>query len=150
MTSLAIYDKNEGPSDRVANEYFRFDFISKKNMATRFFTGAGALILIGLYWLRMIFIEGADIFTIDLESHIRVSALFVIAVMLVYSVLGTIQGTRQYFIIQKRLRKYSAELYQLERVNERIRKRSEQKKTGGDGTAELVYRTDSNRKGSYR
>jgi len=155
MTKLALYDKNEGKADRAANEFFRHDYIYKKNMATRFFTGTGATILAGLYWIRMIFIDGADIFVMDVEGSIRVSVLFVAAVISVYSVIGVIQGTRQYFLVQKRLRNYAATVYQLERVNERARRRAEQKKaeqakTEEEGAADLVYGTNNDRERSRR
>ena len=152
MTKLAVYDKNEGVADRLVNDYFRHDYIYKKNMATRFFTGIGAIILVGLYWLRTFFIDGADLFEMDLMRYIRVSVLFVIAVMSFYSVIGTIQGTRQYYLMQKRLKKYTALMHQLERINERARKRAEERneERNNEGTTDLVYGTNIDRKRDRR
>jgi hypothetical protein len=145
MTKLALYDKNEGEEDRRANEFFRHDYIYKKNAVTRMCVGAGAAVLIGLYWLRMFFIDGVDLFGLDLNVYFREAALFMLAVLAVYSVIGTIQGSRQYYLIQKRLKRYSALLHQVERINERARRQADE-----EGAADLVYGADINRKGSRR
>jgi hypothetical protein len=128
MTKLALYDKNEGSADRRIHDFYRHDYIYRKNMATRFFTGFGAVLIVALYWLRLFFIDGADLFDLDLEAHIRESILFILAVISVYSVVGTVQGTREYFLIQRRLNQYAALTQQLERINERNRKRAEKMK----------------------
>lgn len=125
MTKLAIYDKHEGESDRLCNEYFRHDYIYRKNMWTRLCAGMGALIFVGVYWLRVIFIDGADIFAMDLQKYITDSVLFVLAVLAVYTLIGTIQSTRQYYLMQKRLERYWGLLYHLERINERAKRQTD-------------------------
>lgn len=154
MTKLSLYDKNEGPADRQANEFFCHDYIYRKNVWTRISVGFGSLILLAIYWLRVIFIDGTDIFAIDLQKPVTDSILFVLTVMAVYSLIGTIQGTRQYYLQQKRLDRYSSLLYQLERINERVRQQAEsdmdestsrRPRSAGKG-ADLYYGADIGRK----
>lgn len=132
MTKLAVYDKNEGDADRLANEYFRSDYIYRQNMWTRLCVGAGAAILVGLYWLRMLIIDGVDFFAMDLQKPITDSVLFVLAVLAVYTVIGTIHATRRYYLVQKRLEHYQGLLYHLQRINERARRQSDAEEVSED------------------
>ena len=125
MTQLAIYDKSEGEADRQANQFFRHDYIYRKNIWTRISAGIGGLLLLGVYWLQLLFVDGGDIFEMDLQKPITDSVLFLLAVLAVYSLIGTITGTRQYYLVQKRLERYQALLSQLERVGKRVRQRQE-------------------------
>jgi len=124
MTKLALYDKHEGASDRAANDYFRHDFIYRKNLGTRLAVGLGCVFILIIYWSMRIFVEGIDVFELNLE-HFRESILFALAALVLYSLIGTIQGTREYYLVQKRLEDYQAHLRHLERVAERSRRSSE-------------------------
>ncbi|MCL2204441.1 MAG: hypothetical protein FWB88_10955 [Defluviitaleaceae bacterium] len=127
MTQLALYDKHEGATDQIANDYFRHDYIYRKNLGTRFAVGFGGFIMLGLYWARNILLDGTDIFEIDFATHLTDSIFFILALLAVYSLIGTIQGTREYYLVQKRLTRYHALVRQLERINERAKKTAEEK-----------------------
>ena len=114
MTKLALYDKHEATADRAASEYFRHDYIYKKNLGTRISVGIGGILLLLIYWLRVIFIDGADILEMDVRQHLTDSILFLVALLVLYSLIGTIQGTRQYYLLHKRLDRYSKLTKQLE------------------------------------
>jgi len=114
MTKLALYDKHEGAADRAANDYFRHDYIYRKNMGTRISVGIGGIVILALYWLRVVLIDGIDIFELNIQSHVTETVLFIIAITAVYSVIGTVQGTREYYLVQKRLQKYQGMLRFLE------------------------------------
>ena len=116
MTELALYDKHEGTHDRAASEYFRHDFIYKKNLSTRLAVGLGGLFILALYWLRVFLIDGTDILEMEAAGPIRDSVLFMLALLAVYSLIGTVQATREYYLIQKRLKKYETLVNKLERV----------------------------------
>jgi hypothetical protein len=124
MTKLALYDKHEGASDRAANDYFRHDFIYRKNLGTRLAVGLGCVFILIIYWSWLIFVEGMDIFELNLEEHFQESILFALAALVLYSLIGTIQGTREYYLVQKRLEDYQAHLRHLERAAERSRRGS--------------------------
>ncbi|MCL2386141.1 MAG: hypothetical protein FWC89_01195 [Defluviitaleaceae bacterium] len=119
MTKLALYDKHEGASDRAANDYFRHDYIYRKNLGTRLSVGIGAVVILALYWLRIAIIEEVDIFELYIQRHAMESILFILAVLAVYSLIGTIQGTREYYLVQKRLQQYQGMLRFLENADER-------------------------------
>jgi hypothetical protein len=78
--------------------------------------------MLALYWARIFFIDGADVFELDFGKPVTESILFILAILAVYSVIGTVQGTREYYLVQKRLTRYHALMRQLERINERASK----------------------------
>ena len=125
MTKLALYDKHEGTQDRAANEYFRHDYIYKKNLGTRIAVGIGGLLLLAIYWLRVILVDGTDVLQMDIVQHLTDSVLFLVAVLAVYSLVGTVQGTREYYLIQKRLDRHSSLIKLLERHEARAEKRED-------------------------
>ena len=114
MTKLALYDKNNGAADRAANEYFRHDYIYKKNLGTRLAVIVGGILLLAIHWTRLIFVNGVDVFDLDIITVMRDSVLVLLVIVAFYSFVGTIQGTREYHLIQKRLQKYQEMLQLLE------------------------------------
>ncbi|MCL1884124.1 MAG: hypothetical protein FWF81_10290 [Defluviitaleaceae bacterium] len=114
MTKLALYDKHEGATDRAANDYFRHDYIYRKNMGTRLSVGLGGVIILVLYWLRIIIVDGIDIFEMDIRYYAQDTVFFIVALVAIYSLIGTIQGTREYYLVQKRLQRYQGMLRFLE------------------------------------
>ena len=128
MTRLALYDKHEGPADRAANDYFRHDYIYRNNLGTRLAVGFGGIIILGIYWIRTFFLNQMDIFELDFQQIITDSLLFILAILAVYSLIGTIQGTRQYYLVQKRLAQYQALVRQLERLDERTHRAADEDK----------------------
>jgi hypothetical protein len=85
---------------------------------------------------------------LDLSGNITDSVLFVLAVLAVYTVIGTIQGTRQYYMAQKRLERY----YGLLRILDRIEERSLRKQQADESEEGPVNRHGANtrRKGNRR
>lgn len=118
MTKLALYDKHEGAADRAANDYFRHDYIYRKNLGTRISVGIGGVILLALYWLRVILVDGVDLFEIDVQEYATDSVLFIVALVAAYSLIGTVQGTREYYLVQRRLNQYQGMLRFLESTEE--------------------------------
>ena len=120
MTKLALYDKHEGYTDRMTNNYYRHDYIYGKNVSTRFAVGFCGLILLMFHWVQIVLIQETDIFDLDFRGIAIDSILFLIALMAVYSVIGTIQGTREYYNVQKRLEKYRELVIKLDTKEETI------------------------------
>jgi len=106
MAKMAVYDKRYGSADRAAFSFYRRDYIYRKNMWTRFSVGIGSLFLLAAYWLHEIFIYGADIQELDIYQSVTNSLLFLIAVMAFYTMIGTIQGTIEYYKVQRRMEDY--------------------------------------------
>ncbi len=147
MSKLALYDKREGDADRAMFGHFRHDYIYRKNLGTRLCVGAGAVFIALAYWAQQIITAGLDVLMLDLSKNITDSILFVLAVLAVYTVIGTVQGTRRYYLAQKRLEKYHGMLHLLERIEERAANR---KKTQEESEEETVNRhgTNTRRKGN--
>jgi hypothetical protein len=119
MVKLALYDKRHGDADRAVFRFYRRDYIYRLNMMTRLSVAAGALILLALYWMHQILIENADFTEINYAQGAYDGAVFVLTVMAVYTVLGTMQATRRYYLCQRRMARYNAMLAQLDRLNAR-------------------------------
>ena len=122
MTKLALYDKHEGQTDREINEYFRHDYIYRKNLGNRIAVGIGGLIMLGFYWLNIVY-TAENFFDIQFETHITNSVLFLAALMVFYTFVGTIKGTREYYMVQRRLEKYERMINHLDRMEEHAKRR---------------------------
>ncbi len=129
MAKMALYDKREGDKDRAVYGYFRPDYIYRKNLGTRISVGFGTVVIVAVYWLQRVMSEGLDIIMLNLTQVITDSILFVLAVLAVYTVIGTIQGTRQYYVAQKRLQKYNGMLRLLDRIDERAHRNKTQEES---------------------
>jgi len=114
MAKMAVYDKRYGKADRAAFSFYRRDYIYRKNMWTRFSVGIGSLFLLGIYWLHEIFIYGTDIQELDIYQSVTNSVLFLVTVMAFYTMVGTIQGTIEYYKIQRRMEDYIDMIHFLE------------------------------------
>jgi Na+/proline symporter len=118
MTKLAIYDQKYGERDRKDNEYYRHDYIYRKNMWTRFCAGIAGIIMLLLYWMYQIFALGVKVLEVDYRQAGIDAAIFFLFIMAIYTVLGTIREAREYAIGQRRLKNYMRMLYILDRTRE--------------------------------
>jgi hypothetical protein len=150
MAKLALYDKREGEADRAVINHFRHDYIYRKNLGTRLCVGIGSAFIVLGYWLQRIITQGLDAVTLDLSGNIRDSVLFVLAVLAVYTVIGTIQGTRQYYLAQKRLERYFGLLRILDRIEERADRRQRMQAYESEEGPVNRYGTNTRRKGNNR
>ena len=118
MTKLALYDRQYGSRDKKDNLYYRHDYIYRKNMWTRLCASIGAAIILAVYWIYQIFALNKSFLEIDYKQAGITAATFVLAVMAVYTILGTIRETAQYAKGQRRLKNYMRMLYMLDRIRE--------------------------------
>ncbi|MDR1558291.1 MAG: hypothetical protein LBS84_01100 [Clostridiales bacterium] len=118
MTKLAVYDQKYGPRDKKDNEYYRHDYIYRKNMWTRLCAAAGAVIILAVYWMYQLFALKRNFLEIDYQRACIDAGVFILAVMAIYTIIGTIRETAVYAKGQKRLKNYMRMLYALDRVRE--------------------------------
>jgi len=116
MAKMAVQDKRHGDSDRKVFSYYRRDYIYRKNMWTRLYVGIGAGFLLVFYWLYQIFVYGVNLQELDIRQSVTDSVLFLLAMMALYTLIGTIQGTHQYYRVQKRMGRYMAMMKRLEYI----------------------------------
>lgn len=114
MTKLAIYDKSHGKKDRVCNDYFKGDYVYKKNMWTRFYTAIGTLILIIFIFLHRIAVYEIDIFTLDFKTEISKYAVYFLTVLIAYTIIGSFLSAREYNKSRLRFKKYLLVLSKLD------------------------------------
>ena len=106
MSKMAIYDKRDFDRDSRAGQYFRHDFIYKRNMRMRFFLGIGCAILLLFYILYLLAIEGADIFAMDFQAEAIRLLFYTLIIMTAFSFIGTIIYTREFLISERRINAY--------------------------------------------
>jgi len=118
MSKMAIYDKKYGNADHKIFSYYRRDYIYRKNMWTRFSVALGALFLLSIYWLHQIFIYAVDVHELDIAQSVTNSILFLLAVMALYTMIGTIQGTIEYYKVQRRVEDYISMIEEIEEIED--------------------------------
>lgn len=114
MTKLAKYDKNFRNKDKNIYEYFRHDYVFKKNMKTRMFALLGGLIIILVDFSNKIFMQNVDVFSINYKQLISIYIVFLIALMFFYTAISSLIANFEYTMCQNRLRNYMALFKQLE------------------------------------
>ncbi len=125
MAKLAIYDKHFGVIDRKTSEYFRYDYIYRRNTTARIFVACGLVILFLFYMGYKIFVEQINLMEIDLKVFAYKIIFFGIAVLIFYTGVSYIQALHHYNNSQKRLRKYYITVHSLDKPKEK-RKRGSQ------------------------
>ena len=118
MTKLALYDQQYGKRDKRDNEYYRHDYIYRKNMWTRLCTFIGAGIILTVYWIYQIFVLKNNFLEIDYKEAGTNAAIFILSIMAIYTIIGTIRETAQYAKSQRRLKNYMKMLYMLDRLHD--------------------------------
>ena len=114
MSKMAIYDKRDFEKDSKAGQYFRHDFIYKRNMRMRFFLGIGCVILLFFYVMHQLAIEGADLFALDFQAEAIRLLFFAVMIMVGYSFIGTIIYTREFLRSERRMNAYFALMRKLD------------------------------------
>lgn len=108
MAKLAAYDKYRSPNDKKMAEFFRHDYVYRRNMGTRFFTLLGSLIVIMFYFMHRIIIDHLDILDItgQVTTDLIKAGIFLILVQVLYTLLGYLRYTREYNEAQRRIGDY--------------------------------------------
>ncbi len=113
MTKLALHNKNFGKIDEQADAYYRWDFIYKRNSSTRWSVFVGLIIVLFFRYLYILAVKNVDIFHMNFKQEFIFSAIFVVAVLLLYTLIGSVQGYRLYTQSQVRIDEYNERLLQL-------------------------------------
>lgn len=114
MTKLAKYDKNFKNKDKNIYEYFRHDYVFKKNMKTRMLALLGGLIIVFADFCNKIFLKDVDIFTINYREQISIYIVFLFFLLFFYTSISSLIANFEYTMCQNRLKNYMALFKQLE------------------------------------
>lgn len=117
MTKIAIHEKKYNDKDIKLDNYYRSDYIYKKNIFNRFSVIIGLLFVAVLAVLDIVFVKQTDIFSIDYKKFgIEVAAIALI-ILVIYSFIGMIKYGAEYDLAEKRLKQYRILVRDLERYN---------------------------------
>ena len=132
MTRLAVYDKYDGKADKKANEYYRHDYVYRKNIWIRVCAAFGTVILLSFYWLNEIFVKGVELSSLDIQKELTSTGIFMLFILALYTIIGMRLGHKEYDLSQARLRKYYYWLNQLDHLVQRDNGYSEEDIDGTD------------------
>lgn len=117
MTKIAMHKKKYNDKDIKLDNYYRSDYIYKKNIFNRFWVIIGLFFVAILAVLDIVFVKQTDIFSIDYKKFgIEVAAIALI-VLVIYSFIGMIKYGIEYDLAEKRLKQYRILVRDLERYN---------------------------------
>lgn len=115
MTKIAIHRKNYNEKDTKLDNFYRSDYIYKKNIFNRFAVLIGLVFVAILAALDIIFVKQTDIFSINYkEFGIKLIVIFLV-VMILYSFIGMLKYGAEYDLAEKRLKQYRSLIRDLEK-----------------------------------
>ncbi len=113
MTKLALYERSHAEKDKEINNYFKHDYVYKKNTWTRFFVVLGGFLILILKYLYKFGIEKIDPFQLDYAKEASDAIFFLIFLIVVYTVIGTVICSKEYETGRRRLARYQKMLRSL-------------------------------------
>ncbi len=126
MTKFALYDKNQGASDRKKCSFYATDYVYYKNRWTRLFAVFGCVIVLIFYWMHKIVVESVDILALDLKQVIMEALIFIGIVLVIYTAIGSVKALIEHAEANRRLKNYFVLLNRLDNLkgalNEKKRK----------------------------
>lgn len=124
MTKLAVYDKRYADNDSRILEYFRHDYVYKKNFKIRVNVIFAGIIITLLSYGNKIFTGDLDVFSLNLQTELRNIVVFFLFLGLFYTVIGTIKSNYEYssaLTRQLRYNKLADKLCALDNLNKEVR-----------------------------
>lgn len=133
MIKIALHEKRYNAKDRKINEFYRNDYIYKKNAINRIGIFIGLCLIFFVVILDMIYIQGIDIFTLDYKALVTKFVLISLIVFSIYTIIGIFKYGKEYDISQKRYKKYFLMLNALDKRRLDSKKSSKDIDGGSDG-----------------
>lgn len=115
MTKIAIHEKRYNNKDRKINEYYRNDYVYKKNATNRISILLGLCFISLLILLDMIYVKHVDIITLDYKSLGIKFGLIFFGIFVSYAVVGIFKYGKEYDESQKRYKRYFSMLNNLDK-----------------------------------
>jgi magnesium-transporting ATPase (P-type) len=137
MAKLASYEKEHGEKDRKMAEFFRHDYVYRRNVATRFFTLLGSFIVALFYFMRRIIIERLDILDLtgEVVNDLIKTAIFIVLMQVAYTLIGFWAHAREYNAAQGRINEYFENIDTLSRMKEMNEAKNTKSKADARGRA---------------
>ena len=104
MTKLAVLDKNYAFKDKKASDYFKHDFVYKRNFRSRFLAVLGAIIVLIFSYVHRVFINHENIMALNFKAEgIKIGA-FIMLVLVLYTIISSIIANKEHAKSQQRLK----------------------------------------------
>lgn len=106
LTRIAIHEKRYNKQDIKMNQYYRNDYIYKKNFINRIGIFIGLFLIFLLVVLDMVYIKQVDITTLDYKSLGLKFVIIGFIICAVYTIIGIFKYGKEYDESQKRYKQY--------------------------------------------
>lgn len=116
MIGMAIYDKHLGERDRKCLGMSRRDYVYRRNLGLRLGVGFGYFVLSGIYYGYLLFVKEADIFVLFSKRTLIEFLAGLLAVLVVYTIIGTVIHRREYDMAEHRNNIYERKLQKLAQI----------------------------------
>ncbi|NLK22178.1 MAG: hypothetical protein GX308_08950 [Epulopiscium sp.] len=114
MSKLAVYEKSYGTSDEKINKYYKSDYVYIQNWWSRISAVVGGILLIGLMLFHKIVAQEINVFDIDYRVYGTWIGIFMVILIVFYSLLSTYVYGKRYENAQGRINNYLQMLRQLD------------------------------------
>ena len=115
MTKIAIHDKRYNAKDKKISDYYRSDYIYRKNAINRISAVIGLFFVFLLVVLDMVYIKGIDIFKLDYKTFGTTWGVSLVMILVLYTIFGGFKYGKEYDEAQKRSKKYYSMLSKLDK-----------------------------------
>lgn len=133
MIKIALHEKKYNAKDKKINEFYRNDYIYKKNAINRIGIFIGLCLVFFVMILDMIYVQEVDIFTLDYKALAIKFVIVSLIVFSIYTVVGIFKYGKEYDISQKRYKRYFLMLNALDKHRLEPKKSSKDISGGSDG-----------------
>lgn len=115
MTKLSLHEKQYNNKDKKINEYYRNDYIYKKNAINRIYIFVGLCLISLLMMLDMFYVKEIDILTLDYKALAFKFVIIFFLIMIGYTIIGMFKYGKEYDEAQKRYKRYFSMLNVLDK-----------------------------------
>jgi uncharacterized protein YjbI with pentapeptide repeats len=115
MAQLATYEKRYARIDRKRLAFFREDYVYKRNFVTRLYVILGTLVALAARYSYLAAVTEENVFLSASSADYALRAL--IAVVIIYSVIGTLKRNYEYALSENRFERYQTLIKNLEQAS---------------------------------
>ena len=121
MTKMAAYEKRQGRKDLSVNTFFRGDYISFQVLKSALYATIGFMIVVAMYILYDLEKFLTDFYKIDITEFVKSLGMKYAAVLVIYLLISYFVYAFRFGRAKKHMKKYIADLKELEAMYERER-----------------------------
>lgn len=116
MTQMAAYEDNEGKQDISINGYFRGDYISFQLLKSAIYATVGFALAVVMYVLHDLEVFLEDFYKMDIVEFLQGILEKYVLVLAIYMVISYFVYAYKYSRAKRYIKKYQAQLRQLQQM----------------------------------